>query len=85
MPKYDFSKVALQLYWNHTSAWVFSCKFAAFFQNTFSWKHLWVTACEFLMPNKMLLCHGLVEQIVTYVSKGIFQLFTVVVYMMLEL
>ena len=28
-------KVALQLYWNHTSAWVFSCKFAAYFQNTF--------------------------------------------------
>ena len=28
--------VALQLYWNHTSSWVFSCKFAAYFQNTFS-------------------------------------------------
>ena len=26
---------AKQLYWNHTSAWVFSCKFAAHFQNTF--------------------------------------------------
>ena len=26
----------LQLYWNHTSAWVFSCKFAAYFQDTFS-------------------------------------------------
>ena len=26
--------VALQLYWNHTSAWVFSCKFAAYFQKT---------------------------------------------------
>ena len=36
MPKYDFSKVANQLYWNHTTAWVFSCKFAAYFQNTFS-------------------------------------------------
>ena len=33
--KKDFNKVALQLYWNHTSAWVFSCKFVAFFQNTF--------------------------------------------------
>ena len=33
MPKCDFSKVA---YSNHTSAWVFSCKFAAYFQNTFS-------------------------------------------------
>ena len=29
----DFTK---QLYWNHTSAWVFSCKFAAYFKNTFS-------------------------------------------------
>ena len=24
MPKYHFNKVAKQLYWNHTSAWVFS-------------------------------------------------------------
>ena len=29
-------KVAKQRYWNHTSVWVFSCKFAAYFQNTFS-------------------------------------------------
>ena len=27
--------VAKQLYWNHTLAWVFSCRFAAYFQNTF--------------------------------------------------
>ena len=26
-------------YWNHTSACAFSCKFAAYFQNTFSWQH----------------------------------------------
>ena len=32
----DFNKVALQLYWNYTSARLFSCKFAAYFQNTFS-------------------------------------------------
>ena len=36
MLKCDFNKVALQLYWNHTSAWVFPCKFAAYFQNAFS-------------------------------------------------
>ena len=36
MPKYDFNKVAKQLYWNHTSAWVFSFKVAAYFQNNFS-------------------------------------------------
>ena len=36
MPKCDFNKVASQLYWNHVSAWAVSCKFAAYFQNTFS-------------------------------------------------
>ena len=36
MPKCDFNKVALQFYWNNTSAWVFSCKFAAYFQHIFS-------------------------------------------------
>ena len=44
MPKCDFNKFALQLYWNYTSAWVFSCKFAAYFQNTFYTEHLWTAA-----------------------------------------
>ena len=35
MPKCDFNKFAKQLYWNHTLACVFSCKFAAYFQSTF--------------------------------------------------
>ena len=35
MPKCDFNKVVLQLYWNHTLAWLLSCKFAAYFQNNF--------------------------------------------------
>ena len=30
-----------QLYWNYTLAWGFSCKFAAYLQNTFLYKHLW--------------------------------------------
>ena len=34
IPKCDFNKVAQQLYWNHTSVWVFFCKFVAYFQNT---------------------------------------------------
>ena len=38
--------IKLQLYWNRTSAWVFSCQFAAYFQNTFSWEHLWTTASD---------------------------------------
>ena len=33
--KCDFNKVAKELYLNHTSAWVFSWKFAAYFYNTF--------------------------------------------------
>ena len=35
MPKCDFNKVSKQLYWNHILAWVFSCKFAAYFQSSF--------------------------------------------------
>ena len=34
-PKCDLNKIALQLYWNHRSAWALSCKFPAYFQNTF--------------------------------------------------
>ena len=49
MPKCDFNSVALQLYQNHSSAWVLSCKFAAYFENTFSWEHLWVVAFEYLI------------------------------------
>ena len=37
MPKCDFNKVALKLYWNRTSTWVFSYKNVAYFQSTFSW------------------------------------------------
>ena len=44
MPKCDFSKAALQLYSNHTSAWVFSCEFASYFQNIFLKEHLWRAA-----------------------------------------
>ena len=40
VPKCDFNKVTRQLYWNHTLARLFSCKFAAYFQNTFLSEHL---------------------------------------------
>ena len=46
MPKCDFNEAALQLYWDHTSTWVFSSKFATYFQNAFSWEHLWTAASE---------------------------------------
>ena len=36
IPECDFNKVAKKHYWNRTSALIFSCKFAAYFQNTFS-------------------------------------------------
>ena len=29
------SVISIKLLWNHASAWVFSCKFAAYYQNTF--------------------------------------------------
>ena len=35
---------AMQRYWNHTSAWVTSSKFSAFWQNNFSEEHLWRAA-----------------------------------------
>ena len=34
MSKCDFNKVAMQLDWNHTAEWVFSCKFDAYFQKS---------------------------------------------------
>ena len=44
MSKCDSNKVAKELYWIRTSAWVFSCTFAAYFQNNFFKEHLWVAA-----------------------------------------
>ena len=35
MPKYNFNKVAKRFYSSHTSAWVFSYKFAAYFSTPF--------------------------------------------------
>ena len=42
--KKSCSEKVEQLYWNRTSAWVFSCKFAAYFQNTFSKEQVWTAA-----------------------------------------
>ena len=35
MPKSDFNKFTLQLYWNQISAWMFSCKFADISEHLF--------------------------------------------------
>ena len=40
MQTQDCNKVAIQLYWNHTSAWVFSCIVDAYLLNTFFEEHL---------------------------------------------
>ena len=42
---------AMRLYWNHTSAWMISSKFAAFLQNTISEEHLWRAASGHLYYN----------------------------------
>ena len=52
MPKCDFNKVALQLYRNPTSAWVFPL-YAAYFQNTFLQDHLWRATSEKGSTNAM--------------------------------
>ena len=36
----------ISIHKNHISVWVFSCKFAAYFQNIFSWEHLWLVAFQ---------------------------------------
>ena len=56
MPMCVFNKVAQQFYSNHTSALVFSCKFAAYFQNTFSQEHLWVAASD-ISPSEGTCCY----------------------------
>ena len=46
MLKCVFTKVEKEIYWNHTTGWVFisMSKFAAYFQNTFFWEHIWNAA-----------------------------------------
>ena len=44
MPNCHLNKVAKQLYWNYTLAWVFSCNFVAYFLNTFYSEHIWTAA-----------------------------------------
>ena len=51
---------AKQLYWNQTSAYVFSCKFAAYIQKTFFWEHFCVAASDSPTLNmKKFECQGL--------------------------
>ena len=52
-----------QLYWSHTLAWVFSCKFAAYLRNTFSLEHLWMAASDNLKMSKQ---HIFILQTISY-------------------
>ena len=45
IPKSDFNKVAKQFYSNFTLAWMFSCKCAECFQNTFSFLRTPLDGC----------------------------------------
>ena len=63
MPKCDFNKVAKQLYWNHTSAWVFSYKFVAYFQNTvFLRTHLKGCFCILIFSKVHFVCDWLLDK-----------------------
>ena len=46
MPKWSFNKAAMQRYWNHTSALMFSCKIVAYFQINFYKEDVWETASD---------------------------------------
>ena len=56
MAKCDFDKVTKQLYWNYTSAWVFSCTFSCIFsEHLFLGTHLdscfWQLKIKFIQRN----------------------------------
>ena len=57
IPKCDFNKVAKQLYWNCTLAWMFSRKLAVYSQNTFFQEHLWMAPSEINTKTKLILAH----------------------------
>ena len=56
MREWDFNKVANQFYWNHISAWVFSCRFARYFQNTFLQEQLWGTGPDWERVENSYIC-----------------------------
>ena len=64
IPKCNFNEVTLQRYWNRTSTWVFSCKFAVHFQKIFFKRHLWVAASVPYIEN-----NNVVLNIVQYCMK----------------
>ena len=59
MSKCDFNKVALQLYWNRTSAWVFSCDLLHIFRTLFP-----RNTSVWLLLNKELMLHKIPQKLV---------------------
>ena len=56
----------MQLYWNYTSAWVISSKFAAFLQNTFSEEHLWRVASGHYNKKHTISCLLSLSSVIVY-------------------
>ena len=72
MQNCDFNKIAYQLYWNHTSTWVFSCSFSAIFLKILSEKHpknrfydLGNKEASHTTPQCVCICSNLTVEIVT--------------------
>ena len=73
--KCDFNKVAMELYWNHTSGRVFSCKFAAYFQNTFSEEYLWTVAFEMTAAFELKIFMFYAGNVVWFILSYVFWVF----------
>ena len=68
MLKCEINKVAKQLYWNHTSAWEFSCIFASYFQNTFSYEHVWSAASILPYFCKLFQVSWYIKELILFLS-----------------
>ena len=78
VPKCNFNKIVRQFYGNDASAWVFSYKFAVYFQKTFSLEHLWRTGSsrysQFVQFSYMNISHFIrlpFELLLNYILGGL--------------
>ena len=73
MPKCDFNKVALQLYSNRISVWVFSCRFLHIFRTPFSKNTSgWLLLKKSVLKNFAKFTGKLLWEIATLFKKGLF-------------
>ena len=61
-------KKTKQLYWNHTSAWVFSCKFTAYFQKNTSGRLLLNLTDVNYFAKKDPACGSLLNLLISYLA-----------------